>query len=519
MIKSFYGLRADPFPLSPDHSESFPHDHFVKARDYIDYALVRGDGIVMITGKPGTGKTTLVNDLRSRIDRTKLKAIVLVSTQLEAEDLLRMVAYNLGVTANAPSKALVLQEIMRCLEGLSDAGQRAILVIDEAQDLAVSALEELRLLTNLEHAGRPLLQILLLGQEQLRERIRRPEMEQVHQRIVAAWHLEPLFPSETMRYVAHRLLGAGWTGQPSFAPGVLGVVYAYSGGIPRLINLMCSRLLLRGIVTGEPEVRLEDAELVMAELRDEALTLPDWSNDARLRDISAALLSDPLSGLAASDLPSSEPGDLRLTPTSAASAPEPLGMAAAGVSSHASPGPSADKPDVGAPREPVAARVQRSESDGSDPSADANASTGGPKEAGRAAQPSAASTQRAASVDMAAPPPVPPPLVQLADATPADPAPGASEKHPWRVRLAGLSALVLSLVLLAAGLYVADPGLWRLLGSRLGIGPSSAVSLEARAALPTAAAPVPGAPGVVVGAAGGGGVGGAHAGRRPEAAE
>ncbi|MBK1708009.1 AAA family ATPase [Marichromatium gracile] len=272
MYEHFYALGADPFRLSPDHRFCFTHRNYARARSYIDYALHRGEGFVMITGRPGTGKTTLINDLLDRLPTQEVSVSMLVSTQLAAEDLLRMTAHGFGLSAGAPRKADVLQGLMAFLERQHQAGRRALLIIDEAQDLAASALEELRLLTNLQRQGRPLLQIVLVGQERLRELVQGPDMEQVHQRLVAAWHLEPLGPVETLAYVRHRLEKGGWHGDPEFAPGVLRTVFEFSGGVPRRINLICSRLLLHGFIEERRLISAEDAEGVLDELQQESLT-------------------------------------------------------------------------------------------------------------------------------------------------------------------------------------------------------------------------------------------------------
>lgn len=271
MYEKFYGLTADPFRLSPDHRFSFSHASYAKAKAYIRYALQRGEGLVMVTGKPGTGKTTLINDLLTGLPQAEAVVATLVSTQLEADDLLRMVAYSFGLSADAPQKALVLQRLMDFLGRQYREGRRALLIIDEAQDLSISALEELRLLTNLQRAGQPLLQIVLLGQESLRDLVRRPDMQQVHQRIVAACDLEPLGRTDTLAYVGHRLEKAGWRGDPSFEREAWPILYGFCQGIPRRINLVCSRLLLHGSVEDRHTLTAEDAALVVGELQREEL--------------------------------------------------------------------------------------------------------------------------------------------------------------------------------------------------------------------------------------------------------
>ena len=271
MFEVFYGLREDPFRLSADHRFCFPHRNYARARAYIDYALHRAEGFVMVTGGPGTGKTTLINELLSTLPKDTTRAATLLSTRLEAEDLLRMTAYALGLESRLQPKAMLLQQLMESMHEYHRRGVRTLLIIDEAQDLGASALEELRLLTNLHQAGRPLLQIILVGQEPLRELVRQPEMEQLHQRLIAAWHLQPLDPEETIGYVRHRLETAGWQGDPVFEPGVMETVYGFSQGVPRRINLVCSRLLLHGCISERHRLTKADALDLIRELGEEEL--------------------------------------------------------------------------------------------------------------------------------------------------------------------------------------------------------------------------------------------------------
>ncbi|AFL76074.1 AAA family ATPase [Thiocystis violascens] len=278
MYERFYGLTADPFRLSPDHRFCFNHENFARAKAYIDYALHRAEGFVMITGKPGTGKTTLVYDLLDRLAGRDIKVAMLTSTRLGAEDLLRMTAYAFGLGSKASNKAMVLQSLMEFLRQQYQHGKRALLIIDESQDLSASALEELRLLTNLQHSGQPLLQIVLIGQESLRDLVRSREMEQLHQRLLAAWHLEPLGPLETVGYIQHRLAKADWRGDPAFKPGVMQTIHGFSGGLPRMINLFCSRLMLHGFIEELHVISLADAEFVLGELRQEELAPRTFSS-------------------------------------------------------------------------------------------------------------------------------------------------------------------------------------------------------------------------------------------------
>jgi len=271
MYESFYNFKAEPFRLSPDHRFCFTHKSYAKAKAYMQYAIHRAEGFVMVTGKPGTGKTTLVNDLVDGLSQSRIVVATIVSTQLEADDLLRLVSCNFGLDVDAPNKAVVLQGLSVRLKRHHEEGTRALLIIDEAQDLSASALEELRLLTNLQLNNQPLLQIFLVGQENLRDLVQKPSMEQVHQRLVAACHLDSLNEEDTKAYVRHRLDRVGWKDDPIIDEGVYPLVYQFSKGVPRRINLICSRFLLHGSVEEKHRIRASDVRTVVEELQHEQL--------------------------------------------------------------------------------------------------------------------------------------------------------------------------------------------------------------------------------------------------------
>jgi len=275
MYEHFYHLKAEPFRLSPDHRFCFNHQSYAKAKAYMQYAFERAEGFVMVTGRPGTGKSTLVNDLVDTLSSSGAKVAKLVSTQLEASDLLRMVAHAFGLQTENLDKATVLQRLDKLLMSHHNDGRRALLIIDEAQDLSHSAMEELRLLTNLQLNSQPLMQIFLLGQEELRTLVQSPGMEQVQQRLVAACHLEQLKEDETKAYIIHRLEQVGWQGDPAISNAIYPVIFRFTAGIPRRINQICSRLFLHGSVEGSHQLGIEDAKTVIAELQQEQLTFSD----------------------------------------------------------------------------------------------------------------------------------------------------------------------------------------------------------------------------------------------------
>jgi len=274
MYDIYYRFTAEPFRLSPDQKFCYSHTSYRKAKAYMAYAFMKAEGFVVVTGHPGTGKTTIIRDLLSTFERMKVELATLESTQLQADDLLRMVAYGFGVDANEPHKSRVLQSLHQRLISLHAQKRRALLVVDEAQNLSLGALEELRLLTNLQQDDKPLLQIFLLGQEELHELLQDARMVQVQQRIVAACRLQPLDAVETAAYIRHRLWQVGWDGDPHISEAVFAHIHRVSGGIPRRINLICSRLFLHASIEEAHHITLAELRGALEELRDEMLVSP-----------------------------------------------------------------------------------------------------------------------------------------------------------------------------------------------------------------------------------------------------
>jgi len=274
VYKSIYKLEGSPFRLSPDHRFSFGHRTYADAKSYLKYAISEGEGIVAITGAPGTGKTTLIASLISELDQTQVEVGVVTNVQLDSASLVDMVVEAFSLPINRSDKANVMSEFKRFLKHQSEQGRRVILIVDEAQGLSAKSLEELRLLSNLQHGTRLLLQIFLVGQEPLMDIIRSPGMEQLHQRLIAAAQLEPLNFEETIDYIVHRLSCVGWTNNPAFTDEVCSLVHKFSGGVPRRINLICHRLFLHAGLEKKDELVGGDALVVIVELHREGLLTP-----------------------------------------------------------------------------------------------------------------------------------------------------------------------------------------------------------------------------------------------------
>jgi general secretion pathway protein A len=269
MYETFYGFSGNPFRLNPDPSLYFKSKGHRHAYAYLKYGAYQREGFIVMTGDIGTGKTTLVRMLLTDLDPDSVVAAHLVSTQLGADDLLRAVALAFGLSVDHANKASLLRTIEMFLGLLVRHGRHALLIVDEAQNLAPCAMEELRMLSNFQIGIRPTLQSFLVGQPELREHLRRPAMQQLRQRVVAACHLGPLDPEETRAYIEHRLRMVGWKGHPSFDSKVFAFVHGSSDGIPRRINCLCNRLLLGGYLSREHNIGLAQVAEAIAELHEE----------------------------------------------------------------------------------------------------------------------------------------------------------------------------------------------------------------------------------------------------------
>ncbi len=249
MFNDFYGLSGRPFQLTPDPTFYFESLTHRKALSYLSYGLAQGEGFVVITGEVGAGKSTLVAHLMATIDPARLTAAQIVTSKLDGEELVHVVAQAFGLIVDGHDKASALGAIEAFLHDEARAGRRCLLVVDESQNLELEALEELRMLSNFQLGAHPLLQTLLLGQPEFRDTIQdHPQLEQLRQRVIAAHHLEAMELGEVQAYIEHRLKCVGWVGNPQFDQGVFTELFEASGGVPRRINQICNRLMMLGAV-------------------------------------------------------------------------------------------------------------------------------------------------------------------------------------------------------------------------------------------------------------------------------
>jgi len=269
MYEPFYGLSGKPFQLNPDPEFFFASRGHARAYAYLQYGLHQSEGFIVVTGDVGAGKTTIVRSLLKRLDPEKVVAAQLVSTQLDAEDMLHAVATAFGIPSRATEKATLLAHIEAFLVALVPEGRRALLIVDEAQNLTARAVEELRMLSNFQLGNRALLQSFLIGQPELRQVLQSGQMQQLRQRVIATYHLGPMSQGETQAYVEHRLKHVGWKGDPEFEPAAFEAIHTYSAGVPRRINLLCNRVMLGGYLGEKHKITAADVRAVAGELRQE----------------------------------------------------------------------------------------------------------------------------------------------------------------------------------------------------------------------------------------------------------
>ncbi len=269
MYESYFNLRSKPFQLNPDPAFFFGSRGHRRAMAYLEYGLHQSEGFIVITGEIGAGKTTIVRSLLEHLYPAKVVAANLVSTQIDADDILRMVAAAFGLPSRNLDKAGLLLALETFLVSTTAAGKRALLIVDEAQNLTPAAVEELRMLSNFQLEDHALLQSFLIGQPEFRDIMQGAAMQQLRQRVIASYHLGPLDASETRSYIEHRLRHVGWSDDPLFEAAAFTAIYAHTGGIPRRINTLCDRLLLAAFLAERHRIGEADVQEVIRELKDE----------------------------------------------------------------------------------------------------------------------------------------------------------------------------------------------------------------------------------------------------------
>jgi general secretion pathway protein A len=244
MYTAFYGFREKPFALSPDPKYLFLSESHREVLGHLIYGIEQGEGFIAISGEVGTGKTTLCRTLLERLG-SDCEVAFLFNPHLSPLDLVRAINAELGL----PTSGTTLPELTAVLNEFllrkNTEGRRVLIIVDEAQTLSTETLEQIRLLSNLETSTSKLIQIVLLGQPELDQKLRTVELRQLRQRISVWWHLGPLAPAETREYVRHRLRIAG-CGRPIFTASALDTIHRIAGGVPRLVNVLCDRALLAG---------------------------------------------------------------------------------------------------------------------------------------------------------------------------------------------------------------------------------------------------------------------------------
>ena len=273
MYESYYGLSAKPFQLKPDPHFFYGSKGHKRAMAYLDYGLSQGEGFIVITGEIGAGKTTLMRNLFARLESDKIHAAQIVTTHVDSDDILRMVTAAFGLAFEDASKSVLLNRLEQFFRQCHASGKRALLVVDEAQNLTPRAVEELRMLSNFQTSEASLLQTFLLGQPEFRKTLLSGDMQQLVQRVIATYHLGPLDAAETRQYIAHRLQTVGWQGTPMIADGAYAAIHTYTGGIPRRINTLCDRLFLMGYLEELHAFGVAEVTSVITDIQQE-FTLP-----------------------------------------------------------------------------------------------------------------------------------------------------------------------------------------------------------------------------------------------------
>src|SRR6266404_5042138 len=267
MYKSFFGLQENPFNVSPDPRYMFVTKEIEEALSGLMYGIQTRKGILTLTGEVGTGKTTLVNRLLNWLNTQGTKSAFIFNSRMNSSQLFDFVLAEFEIACTSTSKSQQLMKLNQWLMDRYKAGETAVLIVDEAQNLTFPVLEEIRLLTNFETSTHKLLQIVLSGQPELEEKLKLPQLRQLRQRIMLRCRTTPLSEEQTRDYIAERLRIAGASGDPIFSPKTIETIHVYSMGIPRVINLLCEHSLVNGFVEQQRPIQPKIVEEVAHEFQ------------------------------------------------------------------------------------------------------------------------------------------------------------------------------------------------------------------------------------------------------------
>ncbi len=281
MYMEYYGLSGDPFRLATDYRNLYSQPVFTKAASYLQYGMQSSDGIVLITGKAGTGKSSLVNSVLVDSRDHNHDAMVIECLDYDGTQLLSYYARLLGDDNRQLSLTDAMFSVTQSLKHLHEQNKQPVLVLDEAHQLTCDALIKLTALANQRVNGYPLVQLFLVGQPDLWQKISQPQHEQLHQRLSATCEIAPLTDEETKDYILQNLQAVGWNNNPVIASNVYTAVHRSSLGIRRWINLICSRLMLHAMAHDRQELELPDLCEVISDLISEGL-LPQEIRESNL---------------------------------------------------------------------------------------------------------------------------------------------------------------------------------------------------------------------------------------------
>ena len=265
MYNDFYGFLESPFNLTPDPRFLFFSDKHREAFHHVLFGIRERKGFIQLTGEVGAGKTTVCRALLAELGEGYQTALIL-NPMVSGTQLIRSILTELGLEPPRTDRTAYLEVLNKFLLEQAEAGRDVVLLVDEAQDLTPELLEQVRLLSNLETDRRKLIQIVLIGQPELRDKLNARSLRQLRQRITVRYHLKPLDMDETERYISHRLLVAGADGRPKFSRGAVRAVHRYARGVPRLINAVCDKALLYGYVNATYELKSRAIRQAIREL-------------------------------------------------------------------------------------------------------------------------------------------------------------------------------------------------------------------------------------------------------------